>query len=76
MFKELKSKRSWSDVGLATLLIAIAGAVLLAVADALLRATGREDATILTLVIDLRYVFENLMVPAAIVFVGGKFLEA
>jgi hypothetical protein len=78
MFAKLKGHGDWSGLGLRYLIFSVVLCVMLAVFDAAFRDRfdrGSLGWSVVILCQDLRSVFEQLMIAAAIVFVGAKFFE-
>jgi hypothetical protein len=77
----IKPDRKWSAIGLTALLVSIAGAILLSIAEALLRTdmgtVRTEDAYIFlgVLTSDFRSLFIQGVYASTIFFVGAKFFE-
>lgn len=81
MFKA-QAERKWSQAALIVLIASFVIAVALAFADGLIKAYYVEHmrdspflTTLSTWTIDFRYVAEQVLIAAAIVFVGAKFVE-
>jgi hypothetical protein len=77
-----KIERKWSNIGLRALIGSTLIALILALADGIARgyvvahmATGSVPTMFTTWILDFRYVAENAMTAAAILFVGAKFIE-
>jgi len=73
--------RKWSEIGLAVLISSLVILVLLVFADAALKASSSDFRSsekylfVATVVVDFRYVFEQVIYAATIFFVGAKFFE-
>jgi hypothetical protein len=82
MFVKLGGHGAWSMLALRFLILSIVMCVLLSILDGVLHGPLREDAgtsTFLRMFIywtsDFRYVFEQGMLAAVVLFVGAKFFE-
>lgn len=84
MFTTTNPNQHWSQVGLKLLIGALIATAILAVMDGVMR--GPIEATyfadshfnylmIATWIVDFRYLTENAVEAAAIIFVGAKFFE-
>jgi hypothetical protein len=77
-----KTERKWSGIGLKALVISTVAALVLAFADGLIKAyavahmsASAELTLFSSWVLDFRYVAEQAITAAAILFVGAKFIE-